>query len=94
MGASFSEKPCTGTALTIEVWENATFEKIGDACTFGSAGPEQVSDLAQVRGSDDGSVHSPNSLKLEQKYHSKGPRPPYTHQDPQLKRRTSVSGPE
>ena len=31
---------------------------------FWSAVPDQVSDLALVRGSDDGSVHSPNSLKL------------------------------
>ena len=37
---------------------------MNDACTFGSAVPDQVSDLALVRGSDDGSVHSPNSLKF------------------------------
>ena len=36
------------------------------ACVlFGAPLPDQVSDLAQVRGSDDGSVQSPNSLKLD-----------------------------
>ena len=45
-------------------WKTKHFSKIFDVSGFGSAVPDQVSDLALVRGSDDGSVHSPNSLKL------------------------------
>ena len=60
---TFSEKRHTGTATPIEVLENKAFQHF-DVSTCGSAVPDQVSDLALVRGSDDGSVQSPNSLKI------------------------------
>ena len=44
-------------------WKTKHFSKICANRSFGSAVPDQLSDLALVRGSDDGSVQSPNSLK-------------------------------
>ena len=70
--SDFEQKPSTGTAIRMEVLEETHFHKISRACTFGSAVPDLVSDLALVRGSDDGSVHStPSKYANMPKYNPK-----------------------